>query len=113
MLIIKDTTPSDEEVTLISLMKLKLSLVKENIVRKNYFPDFDRGSLKEGMIMKKTLDIWQGSGGRYVELTEFGKEFINANIEGKQIAFTKYIDKLLGGYVSILKILLHDFKRFC
>ena len=46
-------------------------------------------------------------------LTEF-EEFINANIEGKQIAFTKYIDKLLGGYVSILNsILLHDdFENF-
>ena len=108
----RPTTPPDEEVYAHFINEVKTTIGKgtQDSVRKNYFPDFDRGTLiRRYDNEKQLLDPWQGSGGRYVELTEFGKEFINANIEGKQIAFTKYIDKLLGGYVSILNsILLHD-----
>ena len=108
----RPTTPADEEVYAHFINEVKTTIGKgtQDSVRKNYFPDFARGTLiKRYDSDKKQLDPWEGSGGRYVELTEFGKKFVKTDIESRQISFTKYIDTLLGGYVSILNsILLHD-----
>ena len=90
--------------------KVKCGIGTQDAMRKNLFVDLHRmGLIERYDDYLNPTDPYSGRAIKYVSLTEEGSRFVETkNLLDRYFMFSKALDKLMGGYISILLDLLSD-----